>query len=186
MIDLRREAKVQPLLVEVEDLTKTFGGVKALDNVSLDFEPGQVTAIIGPNGAGKTTLFNAICGFLQADQGQVALRGIDENGPHPQAQIISGLSPTQIARRGLGVLFRDIRLFGKMTVLDNLLAAYPDQAGEKFWQLPFQGGLVRRQERWARRGPWNTWTRWGWWRRPTNGARICLTASRSWRPSRGC
>ena len=106
--------------LEVTDVIKSFGGTVALDNVSIGFEQGQVSCIIGPNGAGKTTLFNVISGFTAPDRGQILYRG----------QPINGLPPHTIARRGIGRLFQDVRVFPKMTLLENILVAHKHSPGE--------------------------------------------------------
>jgi ABC-type branched-subunit amino acid transport system ATPase component len=120
----------------LKHITKTFGGVHAVEDVSMRFMPGEVTALIGPNGAGKTTLFNLISGHLPPDQGTVRYRG-DE---------LTGLAPHQVARRGVGRLFQDVRLFGRMTVLDNVRSAFPDQRGESVWRSVVARWRVNRQE----------------------------------------
>ncbi len=95
----------------VNDLTMVFGGLVALNGVSLAVERGSITAVIGPNGAGKTTLFNCVFGLYKPTSGEVTFKG----------QRISGLKPHQIAHQGLGRTFQNIELFSKMTTLDNLL-----------------------------------------------------------------
>ena len=124
-------------ILELKHITKTFGGVHAVDSASLGFEQGKVTALIGPNGAGKTTVFNCISGFLTPDTGTVTYRGDD----------VTGLNAWQIAQRGIGRLFQDVRLFYKMTVLDNVMAAFPDQQGERVWRSVFIRWKVNGQER---------------------------------------
>ena len=101
----------EPLL-DVRGVTVTFGGLKALDTVSLDVIPGKVLGLIGPNGAGKTTLFNVVCGFVVPDQGDVIWRGtpLRRHAPHRLTKL--GMSRTL---QGLG-------LFPQMTVLDNVMA----------------------------------------------------------------
>jgi branched-chain amino acid transport system ATP-binding protein len=92
------------------ELTKAFGGLVAVDCVSVVAEPAQVTALIGPNGAGKTTLFQCLTGSERPDSGQVLLDGVD----------ITGLSPDARARRGIGRTFQRLAVFPTMTVADNL------------------------------------------------------------------
>lgn len=101
----------------VEDLTKKFGGLVAVDRVSLDAKVGQTTAIIGPNGAGKTTLFNCITGFYGIDKGAVTLWTADGR------RRLDGLATHTLCRHGLARTFQNIRLFPGMTVLENLLVA---------------------------------------------------------------
>jgi branched-chain amino acid transport system ATP-binding protein len=102
---------VGPLL-RAQNLSKTFGGVQALDGVALDVERGEVVGLIGPNGAGKTTLFNVICG-LPPTAGRVVFKGED----------ITGLRPHEICRRGIARTFQLTRPFGEITVEDNVAAA---------------------------------------------------------------
>ena len=116
--------------LETDSLNKHFGGVTALDDVTLDFPAGQVTAIIGPNGAGKTTLFNVIAGFLKPDSGSVFLVPNGDSGAANTKTDILGLKPNQIALRGIGVLFQDIRIFEKLTALENVAVGAKNQPGE--------------------------------------------------------
>lgn len=108
------------LLLEVNDLTKSFGGVVAVKNCSLGLEENTVCGLIGPNGSGKTTLFNLITGFLKPDGGTIMYRG----------DPIVGLKPRQIAQKGIVRTFQLTRIFPKMTVLENLLAASSLSASE--------------------------------------------------------
>jgi ABC-type branched-subunit amino acid transport system ATPase component len=124
------------MALELQHITKTFGGVHAVDDVSMDFAPGEVTALLGPNGAGKTTLFNLISGQLRPDEGTVRYRG----------EKLTGLKPHQIAGRGVGRLFQDVRLFGRMTVLDNVRSAFPGQQGESAWRSVLTRWRVNAQE----------------------------------------
>lgn len=107
------------------DLHKSFGGVKPADGLHLTLRSGQVTALVGPNGAGKTTVFNLLTGYIRPDKGTVNLAG----------QELTGLSPWQCVRRGLARSFQDTRIFSEMTVLDNVMAAIPEQPGEKLGSL---------------------------------------------------
>ena len=124
------------MALTLEHITKTFGGVHAVEEVSMRFTPGKVTALIGPNGAGKTTLFNLISGQLCPDRGTVRYQGEE----------LTGMAPHRIAGRGVGRLFQDVRLFGRMTVLDNVRSAFPDQRGESAWRAVFTRWRVNRQE----------------------------------------
>ncbi len=99
------------LLLEVKEVSRRFGGLKAVNRVSFSVENNMVKAVIGPNGAGKTTLFNLISGSLPADSGKILLEG----------QPIQGLSPHRIARLGISRTFQHIRLFPKMTALENVM-----------------------------------------------------------------
>jgi branched-chain amino acid transport system ATP-binding protein len=97
--------------LSVKGVSKRFGGVTAVEDVSLDARRGQILSIIGPNGAGKTSLLNMISGFYKPDRGSVSLAGGD----------ITQLAPYQIAARGIARTFQNIALFSGLTVLDNLM-----------------------------------------------------------------
>jgi len=102
----------QPVL-QIEGLTKRFGGLVAVDNVSLALAPRRLHAIIGPNGAGKTTLFNLVCGFLAADGGRVFFAGSD----------IGGLKPHQISRLGIARTLQIKSVFNRLSVEENIWIA---------------------------------------------------------------
>jgi ABC-type branched-subunit amino acid transport system ATPase component len=122
----------------VEGVSKAFGGLRAVDDLSLRIEPGRVTAIIGPNGAGKTTLFNILTGYLHPDQGQVRYGGHD----------LTRLRPFEIARLGIARSFQDVRVFSRMTVLENVVLTIQGQAVERLTSVfsPSRWAL-REQER---------------------------------------
>ena len=101
----------QPIL-RVHEVSVAFGGVKVLDNVTLEVKPGEIRGLIGPNGAGKTTMLNVISGIHSPHRGDVELDGIS----------IVGMKPSEIARLGLGRTFQTSQLFRGMTVLENLMA----------------------------------------------------------------
>ncbi|RIH83805.1 ABC transporter ATP-binding protein [Calidithermus roseus] len=129
------DAQGQPIL-EVVDLVKDFGGLRAVDGCRLEVRRGTITGLIGPNGAGKTTLFNLVTGFLRPDAGRVLFQGED----------ITGLPPHQVFRRGLARTFQIPREHRLMSVLENLMLVPPGQLGERFWNTWFRPGLVRAQE----------------------------------------
>jgi branched-chain amino acid transport system ATP-binding protein len=99
-------------LLNIQNLCRSFGGLKAVNNVSFKVKPGIIQAIIGPNGAGKTTLFNLISGRLAMDSGSICFKDIP----------ISGLKPHKIARLGITCTFQTTKLFQHMTVLENVMA----------------------------------------------------------------
>jgi branched-chain amino acid transport system ATP-binding protein len=99
------------VLLEIRNLNKSFGGVKAVDDVSIDLRGGIVTTLVGPNGAGKTTLFNLITGQLRKDGGTIRWLGRE----------LDDIKPHQAARAGMARSFQDLRLFGEMTVEENIL-----------------------------------------------------------------
>jgi len=98
-------------LLSMRDVSIRFGGVVALDNVSFDIRPGEILGLIGPNGAGKTTCFNAMTGVYAPTSGQVLFRG----------ESIGGQKRFSITKRGIARTFQNIRLFGNMTALENIL-----------------------------------------------------------------
>lgn len=123
-------------ILEVSKLSKSFDGVKAVDDVSFVVEKGTITTIIGPNGAGKTSLFNVIGGFVRQDAGSVALKGVS----------MDGLEPSYRASYGLGRLWQDIRLFKNMTVLENLMVGRKGQDGEGVLNNFLRRGSVHRAD----------------------------------------
>jgi len=123
-------------MLQVEGVSKTFGGLKALDGCTLNVEQGTITSLIGPNGSGKTTLFNVISGFLAANEGRVLFEGRE----------ITGLPVYRIANLGIGRTFQISALFPKLTVWENLLVAYPQQEGESVWSVFTRPGRIRTQE----------------------------------------
>jgi len=100
-------------LLELKDVSKSFGGLKAVSQVSFDVEPGEILGIIGPNGAGKTTLFNSVTGFYRPDGGEIRFHG---------GRLID-LKPHQICQRGMVRTFQLVKPFLQLTVLENVLVA---------------------------------------------------------------
>jgi branched-chain amino acid transport system ATP-binding protein len=98
-------------LLEVDGVTKRFGGLSALNDLSFGVEEGEIVSIIGPNGAGKSTVFNVITGLYPPDDGDVRLRG----------ETIVGLAPNRITRAGIARTFQNVHLFPNMTVLENAM-----------------------------------------------------------------
>jgi branched-chain amino acid transport system ATP-binding protein len=115
------EARVTPLL-QVRDLTRSFGGVRAVDNVSFELARGELLALIGPNGAGKSTCFNMINGQLRPDCGEVRLDGED----------IVGRKPREVWRLGVGRTFQIAATFHSMTVIENVQMALISHAKRTF------------------------------------------------------
>ncbi|MBK8763776.1 MAG: ABC transporter ATP-binding protein [Burkholderiaceae bacterium] len=104
-------------MLRVENLSKSFGGVAAMSDVTLDFPAGSLTAVIGPNGAGKTTFFNLISGAIRPDSGKVLLEGRD----------VAGLPATQVVGLGIGRAFQVAKLFTSLTVEQSLIGALQAQ-----------------------------------------------------------
>ena len=106
-----RSSKHSERLLEVRGVYKAFLGLHALDDVSFTVRAGEILGVIGPNGAGKTTLFNVLNGFLTPDAGEVRYRG----------EVVTGLRPSAICRRGVGRTFQVVRTFPQLTVLENVM-----------------------------------------------------------------
>ena len=107
-------------ILQAKGLRKSFGGVRAVDGVSLTVEAGEMVALIGPNGAGKSTCFNMLGGQLRPDSGEITLGG----------RSVSGLSPRRLARRGMGRTFQIAQVFASMTVRENVQLALLSHRGE--------------------------------------------------------
>jgi neutral amino acid transport system ATP-binding protein len=125
------------MLLSAKGLSKSFGGIRAVNNAYLDVPQGSITGLIGPNGAGKTTLFNLLSNFIRPDKGEVFLDG----------QPIHQLPPYQIALKGCVRTFQVARVLSRLTVLENMLLASPGQTGENFLKVWFQGAKIRQQEK---------------------------------------
>lgn len=106
-------------LLECRNVSRQFGGLKALSGFDLSLERGEVVGLIGPNGAGKTTVFNVITGVFPPTQGQVVLEG----------RILNGMKPCRITQNGIARTFQNIRLFKEMSVAENVLAAMHPRSG---------------------------------------------------------
>ncbi len=124
-------------MLEVNNIVKSFGGLKAVNDCSIKVEEGSITGLIGPNGAGKTTLFNVITGFFKPDKGQISFHG----------ERIEGLTPDKIFHKKIFRTFQITREFDQMTVLENLMIIPASQSGEKIWNTWFRSGIVRKQEK---------------------------------------
>lgn len=109
---------VSAVLLDVRQVSRTFGGLKALTDVSIHMKSGELIGLIGPNGAGKTTLFNLLTGVYEPSEGMISLSG----------EPIGGLKPYRINHKGAARTFQNIRLFGEMTVEDNVKIAYHQHA----------------------------------------------------------
>ncbi len=125
------------MLLSVRGVSKSFGGVQAVDDVSFDVPRGSIKAMIGPNGAGKTTMFNLVSGFLRPERGSIRFDGEE----------LLGLPPHRIAARGMTRTFQQIRLFPKMSVLETVMVGCHLRSRGEFlagmMRLPF----TRREER---------------------------------------
>ena len=128
-------------MIRVCALHKRFGGLRAVEDVTLEIAEGSVTGLIGPNGAGKTTLFNIVAGLLPPSSGRVLLDGED----------VTGLKPHELFHRGLLRTFQIAREFGHLTVRENLMMAPGGQAGESLFNVWLRPRAVARDEEAARR-----------------------------------
>lgn len=126
----------QNLLV-ANQLSKHFGGIKAVDRASIDVPQGSITGLIGPNGAGKTTLFNLLSNFIRSDSGEVIFDG----------QPIQHLQSHKIAQRGLVRTFQVARVLSRLSVMENMLLAAQQQTGENFWNVWFRPSQTAQEER---------------------------------------
>ena len=127
-------------LLRLHNVSKAFGELRAVDEVSFTVEQGSISGLIGPNGAGKTTLFNIIAGIYAPDSGDI----------HLGQQRIEGRLPHRIFRAGLARTFQIPRPFPQMSVLENMMLAPLGQTGERFWNNWFRPRRVAADERWQR------------------------------------
>ena len=123
-------------MLKIQDLNKSFGGLKAVNNVNLEVRKGSITGLIGPNGAGKTTLFNTIAGLYEPEKGDIYLE--DQN--------ISGLKPHELFNMGVLRTFQIAHEFSSLTVLENLMMVPGNQRGEKLIYALFGDKAVKKQE----------------------------------------
>jgi branched-chain amino acid transport system permease protein len=128
------------IALEARGLRKYFGGIRAADELDLELRTGQITGLIGPNGAGKTTVFNLLTRVIPPDAGVVTLTD----------QVVTDWTPNRIARSGMSRSYQDVRIFGRMSVLENVLIAIPHQPGESLFGLFFRPWAVHKFEREAR------------------------------------
>jgi branched-chain amino acid transport system ATP-binding protein len=124
-------------IIELANITKTFGGVRAVDAISFSVEPGELMGLIGPNGAGKTTVFNLITGVYDPDQGNIVFDGVD----------ITPLRAYEVIRRGIARTFQNLRLFQRSTVLENVMTAAQNGFPYAFWEGVTHLGRWRGTER---------------------------------------
>ncbi len=123
-------------MIIIEHVSKSFGGLHAVRDVSFEVARGSITGLIGPNGAGKTTLFNIVAGLLRPDSGRIFLDGED----------ITGQPPHKLFHKGLLRTFQVPHEFGRMTVRENLLVVPPGQRGESLFQSWLRWGRVRQED----------------------------------------
>ncbi|MDG7008247.1 MAG: ABC transporter ATP-binding protein [Nitrososphaerota archaeon] len=128
-------------LLQIRDLRKSFGSLRALDGVNLDVKEKEVHILIGPNGSGKTTLINVVSGLHKADSGSVTYAGSD----------ITGIPPHKVYAMGLSRTFQIPNLFTKLTVMENVLVATKDNPGESFVKSLFKRSWVKEETEATRR-----------------------------------
>jgi len=137
-----REAAASEALLAVEDVSLSFGGVRALTGVSFDIRKGEIRAIIGPNGAGKTSMLNVVNGFYHPDSGRIIFKG----------QVRKSMRPHAAAAGGIARTFQNLALFRGMTTLDNILAGRALKMRRGFfWQLLRYGPAMREEVEHRRR-----------------------------------
>lgn len=127
-------------VIDVKDVTKSFGGLTAVNKCSLRVERGSITGLIGPNGAGKSTLFNMVAGNIVPDSGSIYFDGED----------VTGVPPYKLFARGLLRTFQIAHEFSHMTALENLMVVPGDQPGEHLANVWFRPGLARAREQHVR------------------------------------
>ncbi|MDR7481825.1 MAG: ABC transporter ATP-binding protein [Armatimonadota bacterium] len=123
-------------MLQVETLTKWFGGLAALDGVTFHVMPGEILSIIGPNGAGKSTLFKLITGFLVPSAGRVRFQGED----------ITGLPPHRVAQRGIVRTFQETTVFRELTTLENVVVGHHVRMRATGWEVFLNSSRARRHE----------------------------------------
>jgi branched-chain amino acid transport system ATP-binding protein len=128
--------RVNMAMLEVENISKSFGGLKAMSGVSLNVNQGEIVSVIGPNGAGKTTLFNLITGVYKPDTGDVRFEG----------RSVAGLNPNKIVDLGVARTFQNLRLFMNQTVLENVLVAQHHKLHSTWLSAVFRTPGYRRKE----------------------------------------
>ena len=124
-------------MLEIKNLSKQFGGIHAVDNVSLEIEQGSITGLIGPNGAGKTTLFNVICGSIEPSSGSIFFKNKD----------ITGQPSHQLFYEGVLRTFQIAHEFSKLTVLENLMVVPGFQSGEKLMNAWINRKKIKDEEK---------------------------------------
>ena len=125
------------IVLEMQNVEKNFGGVRAIDNFSVKIEHGKIHGLIGPNGAGKTTIFNNLTGIYKPDAGKIIFDGTD----------ITGTAPHRVAQLGIGRTFQNIRLFANLSVIDNVIIASNLDATYNMPEAIFHSKKYREREK---------------------------------------
>ncbi len=129
-------------LLEVRELTMDFGGLRAVDSITLEVNGGEIVALIGPNGAGKTTFFNCVTGIYAPTRGDIIV-----NPPHGKSRRINGFKPNRVTTMGMARTFQNIRLFPNMTVLENIMIGRHCRTTTSILGAAIRGAKTRAQER---------------------------------------
>ncbi|ORJ60322.1 ABC transporter ATP-binding protein [Geothermobacter hydrogeniphilus] len=135
-------AETAEKLLEVRELTMDFGGLRAVDSVTLEVAAGEIVALIGPNGAGKTTFFNCVTGIYKPTRGEILV-----NPPGRKKQKINGYKPNRVTGIGMARTFQNIRLFQNMTVLENVMIGRHCRTTTSIVGAILRGPATKRQER---------------------------------------
>ena len=130
------------IVLEMQNVEKNFGGVRAIDNFSVKIEHGKIHGLIGPNGAGKTTIFNNITGIYKPNAGKIIFDGTD----------ITGTAPHRVAQLGIGRTFQNIRLFANLSVIDNVIIASNLDANYNMPQAIFHSKKYKEREKFLQEG----------------------------------
>jgi branched-chain amino acid transport system ATP-binding protein len=133
------EPAASPIL-EVVGVTKTFGGLRAVDDVSFEVQQGEVFAMIGPNGAGKTTLFNVLTGLYRPTEGEILFQG----------RRIGGRPPHHVTKLGIARTFQNIRLFSYLSAVDNVMIGHHCRMHAQLWDAVLRTPWARKEERQTR------------------------------------
>jgi len=127
---------VNETVLKVNNLCKSFDGVRALADFSCEMRQGEILGLIGPNGAGKTTLFNVVTGYVSPERGRILLKKAD----------VTGFAAHRLANLGIARTFQELRLIRQLTVLDNVLLSFRNQPGERLGNLFFRARKSREHE----------------------------------------
>ena len=123
-------------LLKIENINKSFDGIKALNNFSCEVNENEIVGLIGPNGAGKSTLFNVITGFIESDSGNIEFN----------EKLITKHPSHKIIKLGISRTFQDLRLIKQMSVIDNILLCFNRQEGEEFQNIIFRSKAISKVE----------------------------------------
>lgn len=124
------------MMLKIENINKSFDGIRALNDFSCEVHENEIVGLIGPNGAGKSTLFNVITGFIESDSGNIEFNG----------KLITKHPSHKIIKLGISRTFQDLRLIKQMTVLDNILLCFNNQEGEELQNIIFRSKTILKVE----------------------------------------